>query len=625
LDVTGAARFNGGATASTFDVTNTARFNGGATASTIDVTNAARFNGGATASTIDVTNAARFNGGATASVLDVNGAARFNGGLSASTIYGSGGSTFAGVFYVGGGATFAYTTDHTGEARFSGGATASTIDVTNAARFNGGATASVLDVIGTARFSGGLTATNIYGSGGSTFASNVIVGGCLGIGISISPSYKLQVLSSGGTSVYSESNGGVGSTNYAIQAAAAGNATNNTGLYINVSAASNNYGVRIVNPPAALNNWAIYSDAAAQVYLGGSLGVGVANPQAKFHVDAPNHPYGILGIFRNTSTSSRTGAQLQFTQNSFQDWVIGQPGGVDAFAFWNNRNTTQAGNLRLTIDALGNVNIPATTASSSVTTGGLTLGGGLGVAGAIYAGGVARVTDSTASSSTSTGALVVSGGVGVGGAITSSSLSTGAITSTSLSTGAITSSVLSTFAGITSSAIISCATAPTEGQHLANKTYVDAADTALAATVDSTVSTYNTPIFVTAHVSTANHAAFTYAVDVTTMKIGVPYIYYVRTQGYGRAAGSALGILNQYVTFTVESGEKLLLDDAIPSVSTTLNTTSTAPVDYQIPTPSKLTCTTGTKTINCQNTSWWSNGMYGVYYLHNYILAIRMA
>jgi hypothetical protein len=85
-DHTGVARFSGGVTASTLDVTNIARFNGGATASTIDVTNAARFNGGATASTIDVTNAARFNGGATASTLQVTGNATVGSNATGATL-----------------------------------------------------------------------------------------------------------------------------------------------------------------------------------------------------------------------------------------------------------------------------------------------------------------------------------------------------------------------------------------------------------------------------------------------------------------------------------------------------------------------------------------------------------
>jgi hypothetical protein len=302
-------------------------------------------------------------------------------------------------------------------------------------------------------FTDGTNTTQLYATGATyTFAHRGVLnhqigsdkafyyaGGSFGIGV-YPTSPKLHVQSVGGIATYSDSAGGGGSTNYAIYASAAGSASNNTGLYVSATNASNNYGIRIVNPSAGANNWAIYSGVSAQVYLGGSLGVGVANPSTMFHVDAPNQPNGILGLFRNTSISSRTGAQLQFTQNSLQDWVIGQPGDVDAFAFWNGRNTTSVGTRRLIIDANGNVNIPATTASSSVTTGGLTLGGGLGVAGAIYSG----------------------------------SLSTGAITSTSLSTGAITSSSLSTFAGITSSALISCATAPTQGQHLTNKTYVDA-------------------------------------------------------------------------------------------------------------------------------------------------------
>jgi hypothetical protein len=89
------------------------------------------------------------------------------GGLSAANIYGSGGSTFAGVFYVGGGATFASTTDHTGAARFAGGLSASSI--------YGGSVGSTF--ASNVSVGGGLSAANIYGSGGSTFAGVFYVGG----------------------------------------------------------------------------------------------------------------------------------------------------------------------------------------------------------------------------------------------------------------------------------------------------------------------------------------------------------------------------------------------------------------------------------------------------------------
>jgi hypothetical protein len=88
--------------------------------------------------------------------------------LSASSIYGgSVGSTFAGVFYVGGGATFASTTDHTGAARFAGGLSASSI--------YGGSVGSTF--ASNVSVGGGLSAANIYGSGGSTFAGVFYVGG----------------------------------------------------------------------------------------------------------------------------------------------------------------------------------------------------------------------------------------------------------------------------------------------------------------------------------------------------------------------------------------------------------------------------------------------------------------
>lgn len=93
-------------------------------------------------------------------------------------------------------------------------------------------------------------------------------------------------------------------------------------------------------------------------------------------------------------------------------------------------------------------------------TGGLTLSGAAHFSGGLTSSGLVRFSNSTASTTTSTGALVVTGGLGVGGAVNVG--------------GAMDVDGLLTLAGATSSAIISCATAPTQGQHLANKTYVDA-------------------------------------------------------------------------------------------------------------------------------------------------------
>jgi len=61
--------------------------------------------------------------------------------------------------------------------------------------------------------------------------------------------------------------------------------------------------------------------------------------------------------------------------------------------------------------------ITSSRASTSESTGALTVAGGVGIAGDLYTGGIARLTDTTESTSASTGALVVSGGVGIDGSL----------------------------------------------------------------------------------------------------------------------------------------------------------------------------------------------------------------
>jgi hypothetical protein len=179
---------NGGATlAGRVDIGGVLDVVGGTTLeSTLDVGGAARFAAGVTFSqTTDHAGVARFAAGLTSTTIDTSGAVRVSGGLSASSVYGSLGSTFASVLYVGGGATFNSTTDHAGVARFAQGVTAagrvdiggvldvvggttleSTLDVSGEARLNGGVTAASLNVTGVSRFNGGSTF-----SGSADFAS----------------------------------------------------------------------------------------------------------------------------------------------------------------------------------------------------------------------------------------------------------------------------------------------------------------------------------------------------------------------------------------------------------------------------------------------------------------------
>ena len=63
----------------------------------------------------------------------------------------------------------------------------------------------------------------------------------------------------------------------------------------------------------------------------------------------------------------------------------------------------------------GTLSLKQGTASTSTTTGALTVSGGVGITGKTYHGGQVNITDATASTTPATGALVVTGGVGVGG------------------------------------------------------------------------------------------------------------------------------------------------------------------------------------------------------------------
>jgi len=108
----------------------------------------------------------------------------------------------------------------------------------------------------------------------------------------------------------------------------------------------------------------------------GNLGVGTTSPTARLDASQSNPTRGIVQRVFNSATSSQTGTQIQFAQNSVADWVIGQPAGVDAFAFWSGRTPSADGTERCRITSGGDFCVGMTSASDSATGAYIQAGGG---------------------------------------------------------------------------------------------------------------------------------------------------------------------------------------------------------------------------------------------------------
>jgi hypothetical protein len=155
---------------------------------------------------------------------------------------------------------------------------------------------------------------------------------------------------------------------------------------------------------------------------------------------------------------------------------------------------------KIGINSTGDVSILSATNSTTKTTGALTVAGGLGVAGPIYAGGLEANTvtasDTTASNSTTTGSMIVKGGAGIAGTVNAAGVSAGtgtftsltatnfsltnALTVTSLTSGAISSSGTIEFTNVTDATSSSSgAVKVSGGVGIAKKLFV-------GSTVDST-------------------------------------------------------------------------------------------------------------------------------------------
>jgi len=98
----------------------------------------------------------------------------------------------------------------------------------------------------------------------------------------------------------------------------------------------------------------VYADADGKFIHNG------ASPNYSVNFADANPSRGIIADLANNAGSSLNGAMLSFTQNTINNWCIGQAPGVDAFAIYVGRNSAADGTEVLRITPGGAVGIGTT-------------------------------------------------------------------------------------------------------------------------------------------------------------------------------------------------------------------------------------------------------------------------
>lgn len=184
----------------------------------------------------------------------------------------------------------------------------------------------------------------------------------------------------------------IGSASALLSTAGRGNITlNGTSgsiLAMGVGGATNGYlyhagtQMELVNTTATPLTFSTSNLERMRITAAGNVVIGETQDLFKFAAHASNPTRGIVAQIRNSAGTSLNGAQLLITQATIEDWVIGQPAGVSAFAFWTGRNSAADGTERMRLDAAGNLGINVTPANAyapgkviQITSGGTTIYG----------------------------------------------------------------------------------------------------------------------------------------------------------------------------------------------------------------------------------------------------------
>lgn len=413
--------------------------------------------------------------------------------------------------------------------------TASSSTTTGALRVVGGmGVQGNLNVGGSFR-SGGVA----FGAGAQNYDTNVGIGGGAGVNIPLG------------------SNVG-GQNNIAIGFSTQGQLTSNND---NVSIGYNSMGAKT----GGGSNVAVGSNTLSQNAGATNVAIG-HNSQATGATGDHNTGVGyntlnlVTGI-NNTTIGSGSGSAI--TTGNY-NLVLGMYDGTSIATTSNNIIIADGqGNIRAQwastgkLTHAGDVDISSTTASTSTTDGALTIGGGLGVAGDVYAtafygsganltnvvaqsfaggnvAGITNFTNNTASTSTGQGAVVVTGGLGVGGAVnTGSTLSVAGTVSFTQNSAAssTTTGTLRVTGGIGATGNIYANAFYGNGANLSGITASTATTatnaTNVALTTSATNSAFKVPFGNTTVSTTGNYgllqdsaAEFTYNPSTNTLTVG---------------------------------------------------------------------------------------------------------
>ncbi len=114
---------------------------------------------------------------------------------------------------------------------------------------------------------------------------------------------------------------------------------------------------------AGANALGVATAGAERMRIGpdGKVTLNGATPNYLFNAASSNPARGILADVANIAAADLNGAMLSFTQNTINNWCIGQAPGVDAFAFYRGRNGAADGTEIARFAASGNFGIGTTT------------------------------------------------------------------------------------------------------------------------------------------------------------------------------------------------------------------------------------------------------------------------